>query len=517
MYTLFIADDEAIIREGIKCLLDYQALGFEIIGEAANGLSAYEDILSLRPDAVLLDIRMPKMLGLDVIREAREKGYSGKIIILSGYSDFKYAQEAIRYGVQYYLTKPIAEDELQEILLSIKEQLDTDLAAENAKEHYRQKAKDSILLDILLGTADLSSLRPKELQLNADIYQVIIYEKYSHHASMDITYRFSDLLRVTNQDNHSFDSIRLDNKEIILLKGSFAVRKFNEFLDRYQQEFRPQQNSPLDSLFLAYGMRVASLAEVHTSYEQAMSLLGRRFFCEQGQHTIGYDELPDPARLTFILSDALRDSYVQKLLDALQTYNRGLLASHLHRLELELYCAADSVADIRLFLTDLFLAIKEQISRLYSGSDIPFPYTSEIIKSIESCCYLYEIIRYLTELSELVMTSISGPSRESILDDILHYINHNYAGNITLENIAPLFGYNSSYLGKIFRKKMGVSFNSYIDQMRIDESKKLLLSSDMKVYAIAEKVGYRNVDYFHIKFKKYVGKTPAEYRKENRG
>ena len=112
---------------------------------------------------------------------------------------------------------------------------------------------------------------------------------------------------------------------------------------------------------------------------------------------------------------------------------------------------------------------------------------------------------------------ISGPSRESVLDDILHYINHNYAGNITLENIAPLFGYNSSYLGKIFRKKMGVSFNSYIDQMRIAESKKLLLSSDMKVYAIAEKVGCRNVNYFHIKFKKYAGKNPAEYQKESRG
>ena len=90
------------------------------------------------------------------------------------------------------------------------------------------------------------------------------------------------------------------------------------------------------------------------------------------------------------------------------------------------------------------------------------------------------------------------------------------AKSLTLENIAPLFGYNSSYLGKIFRKKMGENFNSYVDHVRIKHSMELLCSSELKVYAIAEKVGYRNVDYFHIKFKKYVGKSPAEYRKEHK-
>ena len=116
----------------------------------------------------------------------------------------------------------------------------------------------------------------------------------------------------------------------------------------------------------------------------------------------------------------------------------------------------------------------------------------------------------------MIMSSIGNSSRESVLDDILHYINHNYASNITLENIAPLFGYNSSYLGKIFRKKMGENFNSYVDHVRIKHSMELLCSSELKVYAIAEKVGYRNVDYFHIKFKTYVGKSPAEYRKEHK-
>ena len=145
-----------------------------------------------------------------------------------------------------------------------------------------------------------------------------------------------------------------------------------------------------------------------------------------------------------------------------------MLAETLSHLQTQLYNAADSIAEIRLFLTDLFLQIKERINHLYNNANIPFPGNAEIIKSIEERYYLYEIILYLTEQFELVISSIGTSSRESVLDDILHYINHNYTNNITLENIAPLFGYNSSYLGKIFSKKMGQNFNSYVDQVRID-------------------------------------------------
>lgn len=153
MYKLFIADDEAIIREGLRCLLDWETLGFTIAGEAANGDAALQFLLSETPDLVLLDIRMPGMSGLDVVRIAREHGYDGKVVILSGYSDFNYARTAIRYGVLSYLTKPIDEDELLEIVTQIRNQLDSDASARDSSAHYRQKAYDSIIRDLLAGTA----------------------------------------------------------------------------------------------------------------------------------------------------------------------------------------------------------------------------------------------------------------------------------------------------------------------------------------------------------------------------
>ncbi len=515
MYKILVADDEDIIRQGIKYLCDYEALGYTIIGEAASGDQAYERIIKLNPDVVLMDIKMPGMTGLEVIEKLNEAEFSGKFIIISSFTDFTYAQQAIRLGVQNYITKPIDEDELVELLKGLKDTLDSEQIAKSTSEQYKNKAHSTIIKDILQGNFDTTSINIDELNFNADIYQVVLYEKYSFDTA-DAAYDFSELLRVTNADNNSFDSITLNNSEVLLLKGNFAIQKFNDFLERYEREKRPQKNSPLDSLFITYGSCVSSINEIPRSFDEATALMRRRFFCEQEQHTIGYTDLPAFASNTCIINDDLLQEYTDLLLNYIQAFNRNMVAETLTGLQSKLYNAADSIESIKLFLTDLYLQIKEQMKHLYPNNNIPFASNSDIIKLIDEKFFLYEIILFFTEQFEIIMSLIGSSTRDSVLDDILHYIKHNYTKNITLENIAPLFGYNSSYLGKIFSKKVGENFNSYVDHIRIEKSKELLLTDDSKVYAIAEKVGYRSVDYFHIKFKKYVGQSPAEYRKKNK-
>ena len=119
----------------------------------------------------------------------------------------------------------------------------------------------------------------------------------------------------------------------------------------------------------------------------------------------------------------------------------------------------------------------------------------------------------MSEQIEAAMNALGSSSKDTILADVLFYIDHNFQNNIKLETIAPLFGYNSAYLGKIFTKSVGESFNSYVDHRRIEHAKKLLLENRLKVYEIAEQVGYKNVDYFHKKFRKYMEMSPAEFRK----
>ncbi len=518
METLLIADDEKNIRDGLKCILDWEALGFALCGEAANGEEALSSILKNNPSLVLLDIRMPKLTGIDIIRIAREQGYNGRFIILSGYSDFSYAQAAIRYGVEYYLTKPIDEDELLDAIHTIRESIEQEHRRSDNIALYREKAKDVILHELITGAwqkdgaTGLSSADFRSLELNAEVYQVAIYEKFGT-APEHKSYSFADMLSITNSGKHAFEHFEKDGKNVILLKGSFALRRFAEFLSRYERsDF--QAGSPLDALFLAYGHPVESLDEICLSYDEAYTLIQRRFFCIQGQHTLGYEELPAMVPHSLQISDEKLQSYCDALTNCVQANNRKQLAATLLSLEKYLHNVDNSIAAVRLFLTDLFLQLKENVGKTYSSSRGAFPSNSAIIDRIENCHYLYEIILYISEQIKSVMDGSDSSSRDAILDDILCYIDNNYQNNIKLETIAPLFGYNSAYLGKLFTKSIGENFNSYVDHRRIEHSKKLLERRNIKVYEVSDLVGYKNVDYFHKKFKKYVGISPAEYRKQ---
>lgn len=513
METVFIADDEQAIREGLKHIIDWEAYGFTVCGDAGNGDEALSQIVAHNPSLVLIDIRMPKMHGIEVIETARARGFSGKIIIISGYSDFKYAQSAIRNGVDYYLTKPVDEDELASIIRQVRDNIQEERKTNQVLHHYKEKAKKEILDDLVTGNADIDLINIEEMNLNADIYQVVIYEQYMRDADT-MPYQFSELLRVTNNGSFTFEHFKKNGKNVIILKGAYALDKFQRFLDHYKNI--PQKDSPLDTLFLAYGCTVENLADISLSYTQAEQLISRRFFCIHGQHTIGFDALPDSedcAIRSSKLDNSKMNEYCSTLTNYIQAFNRKMIASTLNDITEYLYGVRDEISAVKLFLTDMFLQIKENLNRLFTTVTIPFPTNSEIIESIDKQFYLYEIMQYLTSQFELVMSSIGTSSRDSILDDIIFYIDHNFQTNIKLETIAPLFGYNSAYLGKIFSKTVGENFNNYVDHIRIDHAKKLITENRLKVYEISEQVGYKNVDYFHKKFKKYVGVSPAEYRK----
>lgn len=522
--TLLIADDESSIRMGLKCIVDWNELGFTICGEAANGEEALARILALNPSLVLLDVKMPKMHGTEVIRRAREAGFQGKCIILSGYSDFKYAQEAIKSGVRFYLTKPIDEDELYQTVSEIKQELAEEKQHSTHFTEFQNKAKGVVLQELLTDTLNtpLSDQDLDHFCLTAEVYQIVICEDF-HTQAAAAPYTFAELLKVINRDNNIFEHLKINHRDVVLLKGSHGLNKLSDFLDRFEEN-TAQSGSPLESMFLAYGRPVSAPADIHLSYEDAAQLLTRRFFCKQEQHAMGYEllpELPSSApsslsahgRTALELNEAALARYTDRFVDYIQSYNRRMTVATLSELEETLLYAPDEVRDIKLFLTDLYLQIKEKTNRTYASSKIPFSSNSSVLEFIDSCNYLYEIIQFLSKQFEMIMDATGNPSRDTILDDVLYYIDHHFRENIKLETIAPLFGYNSAYLGKIFSKTVGENFNSYVDHRRIEHSKQLLLENQLKVYEIAEQVGYKNVDYFHKKFKKYVGESPAEFRK----
>lgn len=511
METVFIADDEANIRDGLKCIVDWEELGFTVCGEAGNGEDALKEIIRLNPSLVLLDIRMPKLYGLEVIEQAKQQGFSGTFVILSGYSDFNYAQTAMKFGVKYYLTKPMDEEELEKVAQEVYTTIQKERQKKEDDDFFRRKSKKEILQDILEDEVRYELLNLQELNLDAEIYQVVLYENFQI-GEVELPYQFADMFQVADSGNNSFEHFLIKGKNVLLLKGNFAIEKFQRFLKHYDSA--PQKGSPLDTLFITYGSTVKDIRELKNSYEQAATLLSRRFFCEKGQHVLGYMELLEQQKEKLVLDKAKVEGYCTALADYLQTFNRRKVQEVLRDLENYLYHAESDISAVKLFTTDLYLQVKETMNHRYNAVSIPFDSNQDIIAFINRQNYLYEITDYFAEQFEVVMGSIGNSSRDSVLDDILYYIEHNYPSNLKLEGIAALFGYNSSYLGKIFNKTVGESFNSYVDQVRIKHAIELLVENKHKVYEIAELVGYKNVDYFHKKFKKYVGESPAEYRKK---
>ncbi len=509
--NVFIADDEQLVLEGLKQIIDWESVGFSICGSAINGQETLDKILVLKPDLVLLDIRMPKMNGIEVIKAAIESGFDGKFIILSGLSDFKLAQTAMRYGVDFYLTKPIDEIELEQSVCEIRDIINEERKNSLSYSNYREKAKENIIREILLNTCDFNSLNINELHLNANIYQVIIYSSYNQN-TLHTAWNFSDLMRISNQDNNTYDMLTIKQHNIILLKGDFAIARFRNLLEHYK--IKPQKDSPFDQIFIIYGRQVSDVQDIHLSYKDVCQLNERRFFCIKDQHILGYSELKMHLNSTHLFTQDLAPKYAETFSNYIQSHNPTLISNTLNELSDYLNNCVAEIIDIKHFLIDIYILVKQKIMQIFPQTNLPLLANTSIIIMIEEKYYLYEIIDFLAEQFEMWMHSVGYSSGENVLDEVLHYIKHNYQENLKLETLAPLFGYNSSYLGRLFTKKLNVNFNAYLDKVRIDKAKELLDDGSLKVYEISERVGYSNVDYFHRKFKKYEGTSPAEYRKK---
>ena len=425
----------------------------------------------------------------------------------------------------------------EENIVNLQKQLRQERERVRRLERFRSMATSSVLHALFSDTLEspLEETDISELHLTADIYQVVIGENF-HPGAKKSAYPLAELLPTTGSGksgsaSHLFEHITLDGRDIILLKGSDSLQHLEVFLTKMNSQ-PLQEGSPLESTFLTVGRPVYSLNDIHLSYEDAVRLLNRRFYCARYTHYLDYLQLPPvhsaPLAARAAAEDvqtegsaespellhSLLDEYLEQFFCAITASNRRLLAQTFTQLERALQQADLSPVSVRGFLIDLYLSVREKIQSSYQTLDFPFVSNSSVISVMQQGHYLYELIQCLSNQFTIFINVISNPSRNTVLDEVLDYIDHNYQRSLKLEDIAPLFGYSSAYLGKLFTKLIGESFKSYLDHRRIQHAKELLADKKWKVYAIAEQVGYKNVDYFHKKFRQYTGMSPLQFREQ---
>lgn len=516
MFTVMIVDDEPKLRLGLQSLIPWQELGYEIMGTAANGNEALRVGEEQIPDVMLVDIRMPGMDGLQLLQEIRRRGWDTHAVVLSGYADFEYAREALQYGVEGYLLKPVNKEELSTLLLKLHGQISAERLTKRV--HQEAKSQEWAVYSLLSGSHDLVNVSMDELAESLGMdwpkYQIVLIAFPGLHPEEDERIRsFRDRLVTAYAADSQGVVLYFAPYTVLLLANTLDGELGRANLYRELQMLSGEIRSQMD---VAAGETVLALDQIPNSFRTARSLLERSFFYDKGR--VLTLETPESYRQT---SSCSKD---KSLLDGEEVSFRLYYlvdvghAGAIHSLldEAAGLMAVNGKGETEIREQFFYLAnetLRKISPRLWSESIYPGE-PAQFLAGIYSQRFIRDLVSYVTAVMERLARCADYTSRDNEMKRLLDFIERHHYENLRLETLAGLFNYSSSYLGQLFRNHTGEYFNAYLDRVRIGKAKELL-TQGWKVYEVAEKVGYSNVNYFHNKFKKLEGQSPSSYQKKS--
>ncbi len=504
---ILIADDEESIREGLSCILDWKELGCKICGKAVNGKDALEQIANLQPDIVIIDVKMPGMTGLDVMKCVSEKS-SGKIpyfIILSGFSDFEYAKTAINYGAKAYLLKPVDEDELMKVVVSVCEEINTRQnlinTSKNAEDlnqrYYLQNMLQSLIVQPL-GLLESSKFFSDES--NSDYVAVIFASNFYSEKDK------AKLMKLANDHFSFFNKIAIENSDNIVVV--FKTSNDEAIINCIK---RTAVNSG-GNCFITKGKMAKGLEGIIRSYQEALSYIPYLFYFSNVPCI--YEDIVkgsiQPAVDGFNVEEQ-----IESLVFCMETYNKEKFEQTMKNLYAYYKNYLIPGAETKKNMIYCLVETRNRLSTKYPEREISDGGTFDVVPQILEKTTFEEAFQYMKTVFNNMLENFNFNTPDSVIIKVIAYIKSNYTNDLKLETLGDMFNCNSAYLGKKFKKVTGVQFNTYLDNLRIEDAKEKILHSDLKIYQISKLVGYTNTDYFFLKFKKSTGLTPKEFKLAN--
>ncbi|RCX22644.1 two-component system response regulator YesN [Fontibacillus phaseoli] len=509
MIKVLIVDDEPKLREGLRTFIDWFAHGYIVVDTAANGNEALEKYKIYRPDLVIADIRMPGMDGLQLIQQLRVLDPMLHVLILSGYADFDYAKKAITHRTDGYLLKPVDEEELIDYLQKIKQQISDEKIAELWQHTTREWGREVFIRSLLNENEEEKPTLDKaeELGLLWKSYQVLLINLHMEDDSdTEITARMrKKAVELFEQIGRGYVFSYHTQIGILLKTPILGV----EMEETYNKIREAGIGAGVD-FTAALGPKVFNLEEVCRSYAAARELNKNHFF--HGNGKLLSLETVQEGQATKESGEWPTEPLHEQLYYTVEVGNRETMRSLVRRTGQSLVSDGLSEGEIKRRFVEMLASILgkglQQSPELQSRSKEFSDYLSEIHKvwTLEG---VYEKTEFFLEQ---MMSGLGEGGKHREVKIMLDLIHRNFSDNLKLETLSGIFNYNSAYLGKLFKNATGEYFNTYLDKVRIEKAKSLL-EEGLKVYQVAEKVGYTNVDYFHSKFRKYVGTSPSAYRK----
>lgn len=528
MYKLLIVDDEPLVQVGIKSMLNWAELNIEVIGTAVNGQAALKIMEEQSPDIVITDVKMPVMSGLELIRQCREQYGSDNpyFIILTSYEDFHMVKEAITYQVTDYLVKmeltPASLTEaIERVLKRIQESESKDTSSENIVHPFYDKFFIR-LINNLFESEEQFSLQSQDLNLDFhyDRYVCCYGEMSSNQAdSLPIEKQLSlfassmqMLKELAGKYLPSF-CLSLDTRHFALIFCYEAGQTDNSSYGRELKDILKKISETLTKYYnVSFRCGIGSLVEEPLAVCDSYQFSRQASISANADNPIVFFE--DCLRDDFYHNSFNISLFKQDLTKAFEEYDSELLNRTLDDL-CELFLshpdhyvqAMDGACNI------LYLSI----SLLQDGETIVsdfFRDNPDGYRSIYKQTTVEQIVNWLGFFKRQTCQLFESHHKDyknHIVANVKKYINEHLTERLFLNEVAAVFGISPNYLSQLFGKYSDMGFSEYINACKISESKRLLTESNLKVYEVAEKLGFESAFYFSKVFKKVEGVSPTEY------
>ena len=495
MTNVLIVDDEKIEREGLKYLLSREE-GERNVFEASNGKQALQIIRSEDIQLVLTDIKMPHMDGLELSRRAKEENPALQIIIFSGYSDFTFAQEAIRYGVTEYILKPVNPEDFHKVIQKAEKVI------EQRKKKESREIKGKNFLQNYLYSGKLEILEKSEGMINLEKWN-------GWHCGILLE---SDVAFFDTAEETLEEEIQKELRRVCFYLNLNARQSLLLFQDVYcdyqlvaNHLYNFMKRKYRDSFYLAVSRKFEGCECLPEILEQLEQQMEEKFYHPE-KHVFSNED--DVLKLSV---GEVQDSQIMQMIsEDITRKDTDQLRKHFACLKEKYH---DNTQYSAMYIKFVFSNVIQELfqENQFSGERR----LEHEIERLYNCRNIMEIVEVtednIKEYEAFLDRSMSSSRNE--VAAVKNYIYQHYEEDLNLEMLAEKVYLSSGYLSFIFKKETGMNLNRYIRVFRMEKAKELLCSTNMKVAQVSERVGFANVSYFCRSFREYYGSSPESYRK----
>ena len=531
LYRIMLVDDEEEVRKAMIRNMSWEQLGFTVAGDAENGEDALEKLEQLEPDVVMTDIRMPYMDGLTLIARIRERYPFIKILIFSGYDDFEYAKQAIKYNVTEYILKPVNGEELAEILKRVRQNLDEEIEQRRnisiLQESYMGSLpilKELFLNDLVRSTSDVSGVVPKLREYGIDILDArrwmaaVIYIEYTEQADDRVLFKHQELIPISVRslvEDHLKPYCRFavfNSTEGITLIAAVDQDNSETGLINLLNDICKESRRLLEVVItIGVGCSCDALQEIGRSYQTAVDALGYRAIVGDGR-TLCIDDV-EPISRGKLQLDAKGES---ELTTAIKFGPREQIEKVLRELETRMEDAKVHVGQYQVYMLTVVNCLIRLMQQYDLNMEEMFDSEERYTDIMRGVCrretFADELIPVACRMNEALNRERDNTTKKVILE-AKAYIQENYADpELSVDMLCRHLHMSPAYFSTVFKKETGQTYINYLTEVRLQKAEELLKNTDDKTYKIAEKVGYQEQNYFSYVFKKRFGISPTKYR-----